>query len=178
MALDDWITPYGEKVPKIDPAAYVDRAARVIGDVVLAEAASVWPMAVLRADSEGIRMGRRAAALDLALLEVPEGHPVIVGEEAIVSHGAKVHGAEIQPRALVGIGAIVLDGAVISTGSIVGAGSVVPPGTRVPPNSLVLGVPGKVVRETTPRERETILEQVEELVGKSRRYMSAASRGA
>ena len=174
MKENPWITPYLHKVPEIHSQAFVDVSARIIGDVRLEEGASVWPMAVLRADAESIRLGRRAAVLDLALVEAPEGHPVVVGDESIVSHGARVHGAIVEPGALVGIGAVVLDGAVVSTGSIIGAGSVVAPRTHVPPNSLVLGIPGKVARETTPEERKTILAQVEDLFEKSRNYMRMA----
>lgn len=174
----DWITPYGASVPQVHPGAWVDVSARILGAVVVEEEASIWPMTVLRADSEPIRVERRAAILDLALVEAPEGHPVVVGQEAIVSHAARVHGATLQPRCLVGIGAIALDGALISTGSIVGAGAVVPPGTVVPPNSLVLGIPGKVVRETTQKEREAILAQVEELLTKSRVYAAGSRVGA
>ncbi len=163
---------YGDKSPVVDKEAWVDISARLLGQVRVERQASVWPMAVLRADSESILLQERAAVLDLALVEAPQGHPVVVGREAIVSHGAKVHGAVLEPCSLVGIGAIVLDGAVVSTGSIVGAGAVVPPGTVIPPNSLVLGVPGKVVRQTTEQERSTIMAQVEELVGKSRVYAS------
>jgi carbonic anhydrase/acetyltransferase-like protein (isoleucine patch superfamily) len=163
-----WITPFGDKTPTIHPSAYVDVSTRIIGDVEVEEGVSIWPMSVLRADSAPIRICRRAAVLDLALLEAPEGHPITVGEEAIVSHGAKIHGAKIESRALVGIGAIVLDGAVISSGSIIGSGSLVTPGTVIPPNSLVLGVPAKIVRQTTEADRENILRQVEELYSKSR----------
>jgi len=155
----------------------VDRSARLLGEVEVAEEASVWPLAVLRADSEAIRVKRRAAVLDLALVEAPEGLPVEIGEEAIVSHGAKIHGAVIEPRSLVGIGAIVLDGAVVSRGSIIGAGALVPPRSVIPPDSLVLGVPGKVVRNTTEEERAGILAQVEELLRKSRVYASLAVQG-
>jgi carbonic anhydrase/acetyltransferase-like protein (isoleucine patch superfamily) len=102
------------------------------------------------------------------MLEAPEGHPVWVADEALVSHGAMLHGASVESRALVGMGAIVLDGAFVSGGSIIGAGSLLPPGTRVPPNSLVLGVPGKVVRETTQQERESIMVQLAELHDKAR----------
>lgn len=174
----DWITAYGQKVPRVHPGAWVDVAARILGAVVVEEQASIWPMAVLRADSESITVKRRAAVLDLALVEAPEGHPVTVGEEAIVSHGAKVHGATLEPGCLVGIGAIVLDGALVSTGAIVGAGALIPPGMVVPPNSLVLGIPGKVVRETTSREREIILAQVQELLAKSQLYASGSQVGA
>jgi carbonic anhydrase/acetyltransferase-like protein (isoleucine patch superfamily) len=169
MRRDAWITPFGDRAPVIHRDAYVDVAARLIGEVTLAREASIWPGAVLRADSASIRVGRRAAVLDLALLEAPDGRPVEVGDEAIVSHGAMVHGARVLPQALVGMGAIVLDGAVVSQGCIVGAGCVVPPGTYLPPNSLVLGIPGKILRETTEAERRTIADQVEELFHKSRR---------
>jgi carbonic anhydrase/acetyltransferase-like protein (isoleucine patch superfamily) len=168
MRKTSWITPFGRRVPQIDPGAVVDVSARIIGDVRIEKGASVWPMAVLRADSAEIRIGCYAGILDLALIEAPEGYPVYVEEEALVSHGAMIHGARIQSRALVGIGAIVLDGVVVSGGSIVGAGSLLTAGVHVPPNSLVLGVPGRVVRETTEEERRAIMEQLEELRQKSR----------
>lgn len=168
-------TPYGSKRPRVHPSAWVDSSARLLGEVEVAEEASVWPLAVLRADSEAIKVGRRAAVLDLALVEAPEGLPVEIGEEAIVSHGAKIHGAIIEPHCLVGIGAIVLDGAVVSRGCIIGAGAIVPPRSVIPPYSLVLGVPGKVVRSTTEEERAGIVAQVEELLRKSRIYASLAT---
>ncbi len=165
------ISSFGSWVPAIHPSAFVDLSARIIGDVIVEAEASIWPMAVLRADSAQIRIGRRAAVLDLVLLEAPEGNPVVLEDEAIVSHGAMVHGARIESRALVGIGAIVLDGAVVSSGSIVGAGALVPPAAKIPPNSLVLGIPGRIIRETTPEERSRTLDQIEELRLKSRRHM-------
>jgi len=142
MRSNSWITSYGDKVPIIHPEALVDVSVRIIGDVHVDKGASIWPMAVL------------------------------AEEEALISHGAIVHGARIQSRSLVGIGAIILDGALVSTGSIVGAGSLIPPGTEIPPNSLVLGVPGKIIRETTPQERQAIVDQVQELHRKSRHLMS------
>jgi carbonic anhydrase/acetyltransferase-like protein (isoleucine patch superfamily) len=164
------ITPFHDKTPKIHPDAYVDCSSRIIGDVIIEEGVSVWPMVVLRADSAAIYIKRSAAILDLSLVEAPKGYSVTIEEEALISHRAVIHGAHVQKRALVGIGAIILDGAVISSGSIIGAGSVVAPGTRIPPNSLVMGIPGKVVRETTEAEREFILEQIRELYSKSRLY--------
>ncbi len=163
-----WITPFNGKAPIIHPDAYIDISARLIGDVRIDHDASVWPMAVLRTDSAGIEVGPGAAILDLALLEAPEGSPVKIAAEALVSHGAVVHGARVESRALVGIGAIVLDGSSIGTGSIVGAGSVVSPGTQIPPNSLVLGVPGRIIRETTPQERQNVVDQLADLHRKSR----------
>ena len=169
--MDQWpgVSPYGTKTPSIHPDAYVDPSARIIGDVHLAKDCSISPMAVLRADSETARVGRRAAVLDLALLEAPTDHPVVIDDEALVSHGAIIHGAHVHCRALVGIGAIVLEGAVVSTGAIIGAGSVITPGSVIPPDSLVLGTPGRVVRKTTERERSQILGQIEDLYKKSQR---------
>jgi len=164
------ITPFRDKTPKIHPDAYVDCSARIIGDVIIEEGVSVWPMVVLRADSTAIYIKRGAAILDLSLVEAPTGYSVTIDEEALISHKAVIHGAFIHKRALIGIGAIILDGSVVSSGSIVGAGSVVTPGTRIPPNSLVMGMPGRVVRETTEAERAFILEQIQELYTKSRYY--------
>jgi carbonic anhydrase/acetyltransferase-like protein (isoleucine patch superfamily) len=171
MFSNPWVTPYQDKLPSIHPDACVDVSVRIIGDVRVEQGASIWPMAVLRADAEMIHVGRGAAILDHALLEAPEGHPVRIGDEALVSHGAIIHGAQIESQSLVGIGAIILDGARVSTGSIIGAGSVVPPGTEIPPGSLVLGVPGKIVRATTAKERASIRDQIQELHEKSRCLM-------
>jgi carbonic anhydrase/acetyltransferase-like protein (isoleucine patch superfamily) len=165
------ITGYRGKVPQIHRSAFVDISARIIGDVVIEEGASVWPMAVLRADSARIFIGRRSAVLDHSLLEAPKGHPAQVEEGALVSHNAVVHGARICSNALIGIGAIVLEGAVVSGGSIVGAGSLVVAGTFIPPDSLVMGTPGKIVRQTTPEEREGTARQIEDLFRKARGYL-------
>jgi len=104
------ITPFDGHAPAIDPEAWVDVSARIIGRVVLEAGVTVWPGAVLRADDEEIRVGRGSALLDLCLLEAPKGHPVIVEAGALVSHQACLHGAVVRSGALVGIGATVLDG--------------------------------------------------------------------
>lgn len=168
------ITPFRDKYPDIHPDAFVDLSARVIGGVTIEEGANIWPMAVLRADSADIHIGRNAAILDLALIEAPAGHPVTIEEGAIISHRAVIHGARIQGNVLVGIGAIILDGAIIFSGSIIGAGCVVPPGAKISPNSLVMGMPGKVIRKTTGKERALILEQIHELYTKSLLYKKFA----
>ena len=100
MKSESLITAFGGKIPVIHPKAYVDISARIIGDVSVASGASIWPGAVIRADSELIRIGERAVVLDLALLESPEGNPAILEDEALVSHGAVIHGAYICPGPL------------------------------------------------------------------------------
>ena len=170
--MTQWISRFGDKIPQIHDEAYVDISARIIGQVEMAAGSSVWPCAVLRADTNYIRLGEKAAVLDLALVESPEKFPVEIGPGALVSHRAAVHGAIIEPNSLVGIGAIVLDGARIGEGSIIGAGAVVPPGRQIPPNSLVLGIPGKIIRQTTPDDHENLKSQIAELYEKSRQYMA------
>ena len=173
-----FVTQFGDKKPLIHNEVYVDVSARIIGNVVADEGVSIWPMAVIRADSAHIVIGRRAVISDFAFIESPEGYPVVIGEEALISHGAIIHGAHIESRSLVGIGAIVLDGAVISSGSIIGAGSFIAAGAHIPPNSLVMGTPGRVIRETKPGEHKNIQQQVELLYQKSRQYMGLSGNGS
>jgi carbonic anhydrase/acetyltransferase-like protein (isoleucine patch superfamily) len=164
------ITPFGSHAPAIDPEAWVDVSARIIGRVVLAAGVTVWPGAVLRADDEEIRVGRSSALLDLCLLEAPKGHPVIVEPGALVSHQACLHGAVVRSGALVGIGATVLDGAEVGAGALIGAGAVVPPRMRVPAGVLVLGTPAKVIRELSETERAMVADQLADLAAKAAVY--------
>lgn len=164
------ITAFDGNQPQIDPQAWVDIAARIIGRVSLAAKVTIWPGAVLRADDEAIEIGEGSAVLDLALLEAPTGHPVVIEPGALVSHQACVHGATIKRGALVGIGAIVLDGAVVGEGALVGAGAVVPPRMEVPAGVLVLGAPAKVIRELKPAEREMVAGQLADLQHKAEVY--------
>lgn len=164
------ITPFADKTPVIAPSAFVDVSARIIGDVHIGDGASIWPMAVIRADSAPVRIGRRSAVLDLALIEAPEDLPVMIEEDAIISHGAIIHGAYVEKEVLIGIGAVLLDGVHVGRGSIVAAGSLVTAGTRIEPFSLVLGTPARVIRRTTDDELQRTLRQVSDLVQKSARY--------
>ncbi len=170
MASNPFITPFAGYHPRIDPRAFIDRSARLIGRVEIAAGVSVWPGAVLRADEEAISIGRGSAVLDLALIEAPAGQPVVVEPGALISHQACLHGAVVRSGALVGIGAIVLDGAVVGPGALVGAGALVPPGMEVPPGMLVLGQPAKPIRELKPAERENVEAQLAELAAKAEIY--------
>lgn len=175
MSAKALITPFDGHAPVIDPDAYVDPSARLIGRIRLAAGVSVWPGAVLRADEEDIVVEQGSAVLDLCLVESPEGHPVVVEAGALVSHQACLHGARVKSGALVGIGAIVLDGAVIGEDAIIGAGSVVPPGMEVPAGKLLLGAPAKPLRDVTPGERKRLQDQLAELREKSLKYRSEAN---
>ena len=170
MSAKAFITPFNGYAPIIDPDAYVDPSARLIGRIRLAAGVSVWPGAVLRADDAEIVVEQGSGILDLCLLESPGGSPVVVEAGALISHQVCLHGATVKSGALVGIGAIVLDKAVIGEGAIVGAGSVVPPGMQVPPGKLLLGAPARPVRDLKPQERGMVRAQLAELREKSLQY--------
>jgi carbonic anhydrase/acetyltransferase-like protein (isoleucine patch superfamily) len=140
--------------------AYIHPAAHVIGDVTLGARASVWPTAVLRGDTAPIVVGDDSNVQDGVVLHVDRGVPCTIGKRVAVGHRAVVHGATVHDDCLIGIGAIVLNRVVVGSGSIVGAGAVCTEGMVIPPNSLVVGVPARVIRETTAEERERIARTV------------------
>jgi carbonic anhydrase/acetyltransferase-like protein (isoleucine patch superfamily) len=142
--------------PALGPGAFVHEAAEVIGRVRLGAGASVWPRAVLRGDTEEIAVGDGSNVQDGAVLHADPGFPCVLGERVTVGHLACVHGCRLEDEVLIGMGAIVMNGAVVGSGSIVGAGALVPEGVSIPPCSMVLGVPGRVVRATTDAERERL----------------------
>ena len=146
---------------KIDRTAFVHAAAVVLGDVTLGARVSVWPTAVLRGDSDAIVIGEDSNVQDGAVIHADEGIPTNVGARVAIGHRAIVHGATIADDVLIAMGAILLNGVQVGSGSIIGAGAVLPEGKRIPPNSLVIGVPGRIVRQTTSEERERIKRTVE-----------------
>lgn len=132
--------------PVIDDTAFVAPTAAVIGDVVIGADSSVWFGAVLRGDEAPIRIGRGSNVQDNAVLHCDHGSPMTIGDNVTIGHGAIVHGATIGDNVLIGMGAIVLDGAKIGDNCIVGAGAVVKERAEVPANSMLVGVPAKVIR--------------------------------
>jgi len=144
----------------IHPTAFVHDLAVVLGDVTLGERVSVWPTAVLRGDTSSIVVGAESNVQDGTIIHVDWNVPATIGARVAIGHRAIVHGATIEDDCLIGMGAILLNGVRVGCGSIIGAGAVCPEGMVIPPRSLVLGVPGRVVRETTPAERERIAHTV------------------
>jgi len=142
------------KRPKIHESAFIDENAVIIGDVVLEEKTSVWPSAVLRGDVEQIYVGKSSNIQDNVSIHTSHGQPTIIGEYVTVGHNAVVHGARIGDCVIIGMGAIVLDGAKVGNHVIIGAGALIPPGKEIPDYSLVIGVPGKVVRQLSEEEIE------------------------
>ena len=149
-------TRYFVLVPTIHPTAFVHEKAVILGDVTLGARVSVWPTAVIRGDSDRITIGDDSNVQDGTVVHVDNGVPTTIGERVAIGHRAIVHGATIEDDCLIAMGAILLNGVYVGTGSIVGAGAMCPEGMRIPRNSLALGVPARVIRQTTDAERERI----------------------
>lgn len=144
------------KKPAIGTNVYIARTAVVIGDVEIEDEASIWYNAVLRGDIQKIHIGKRTNVQDNAVVHVTDKLPCKIGSSCTIGHGAIVHACTIEDEVLIGMGAIVLDGAIIGSGSIIGAQAIVTAGTLIPPNSLVMGVPARIVRELSEEERSLI----------------------
>lgn len=142
--------------PAIHPSAYVHPTAVVTGNVTLGAHVSVWPTAVIRGDTDRITIGEDTNVQDGTIVHVDHGVPTTIGARVGIGHRAIIHGATIADDVLIGMGAILLNRVHVESGSIIGAGAVCPEGMHVPANSLVLGVPGRVVRQTTDAERDRI----------------------
>lgn len=137
--------------------AWVATTASVTGIVTLAEDVNVWYGAVLRGDEADITIGRGTNIQDNAVAHCDPGEPLVVGEDCTIGHGAILHGLRIGNRCLVGMGAILLQRSEVGDECLIGAGAVVTEGMKVPPRSVVLGVPGKVVRKVTDDEVKSFL---------------------
>lgn len=149
---------------------FIAENATVIGDVTLGDDANVWFGAVVRADKDRIAIGAESNIQDNAVVHTTAGYPVTIGSQVSVGHGAILHGCTIRDRVLVGMGAIVLNGALVGEGSVIGAGAVITEGKEIPAGSLVLGVPGKVVKETTDEQRQGIVANARSYVDLAGRY--------
>ena len=143
--------------PQVDETAYVDETALLIGDVQLGARASVWPGCVLRGDEGAIRVGEESSIQDLTVIHNTGGVTTThIGPRVTVGHRVVLHGCRIESDAIIGMGAILLDNATIGPWCIIGAGSLVPMGRTIPTRSLVIGVPGRVVRQLNDAEIEQI----------------------
>ena len=172
------VLPWQGVSPRIAAGAFVAPNATVIGDVVLAEGASVWFGAVLRADIGPIRIGARSNVQDLCCIHLTEGFSTTeVGADVTIGHGAILHGCKVGDGCLIGMGSVILDNAEIGAGSVIAAGSVVPPRRRIPPGSMVMGNPGKVVRAVTAEEARLGPDGAAHYVENARRFQQMFAEG-
>lgn len=149
--------------PVVDPSAYIDDMAVVIGDVVIGPDSSVWPMVSIRGDVNPIRIGARTSIQDGTVIHVtspnpgaPQGVPAVVGDDVTVGHRCMLHACTIENGCLIGMGSTILDRAVVRSGVLLGAGSLVTEGKELEGGYLWMGRPAKKVRPLAPEELETI----------------------
>ncbi len=140
------------KGPTLGTDVYIAQGAVVVGDVTLGDRANIWYNAVLRGDINRIVVGADSNIQDNAVLHLADKFPCLIGDRVTVGHSALVHACTVGDECLIGMGSTLLDGAVIGENCIIGANTLVPMGRKIPPRSLVLGSPGKVVRELTDEE--------------------------
>src|SRR3954463_7399642 len=151
------LRPFRSVLPRVNPSAYIDQSAQVIGDVEIGAESSIWMNVVIRGDVNTIRIGRRTNIQDGTVVHVMrETHPTRIGDDVTVGHGAIIHGTRLADRVLIGMGAILLNGVDVGSDCIVAAGTLLTEGTNVAPRSLVMGSPGKVKRPLTDEEVESI----------------------
>jgi len=164
------IVEFDGQRPKVDPSAFLAPDVWIIGRVELGERVNVWTGTIIRGDDDSVIVGKRTTILENCLIEAPTGMPVHIGEDAILSHGAVVHGAQLGDRVVVGIGATVLDGAKVGDGSIIGSGALVSPRTEIPAGKLVLGIPGKVIRDVEAADTQMMNREHERTLAKAEKY--------
>ena len=159
------IKQFENKQPQLGKNVYISESATVIGEVILGDEVNIWFGAVVRGDMHYIKIDKRSNVQDNAVVHVTTAiSPTNIGSGVTIGHGAIIHGCTIEDNCMIGMGAIVMDNAVIGTGSLVGAGALVPPNMKVPPKSLVVGIPGKVVRGVKNEEYKMILERPQEYI--------------
>ena len=171
------ILEFEGKTPRIDETAFVAPGARIIGDVTIGPQASVWYNCVLRGDIHAIVVGARSNVQDGSVFHVEgprpdtEGCPTIIGEDCVIGHMAVVHGATLEDRAFVGMGAVAMDDCRIGTGAMLGAGALLSPGKHIPARQIWVGRPAKLLKEQTEAQVDKIRFQTERYCRMAQRHL-------
>jgi carbonic anhydrase/acetyltransferase-like protein (isoleucine patch superfamily) len=166
----------GDRIPVIDPSAFVFDNATVIGSVTLDAGVSVWPCVTIRGDNEPIVVRSGSNLQEGCVLHTDPGCPLVVERDVTVGHQAMLHGCTIGEGSLIGIQAVVLNRAVIGRNCLIGAGALVTEGKVIPDNSLVMGSPGKVIRELAPEDIERMKLNTATYVQRGAAYKTALKR--
>ena len=158
------------KTPQVSPEAFIAETAALIGDVTVGADSSVWFGAVIRGDNDPITVGKGTSIQDNAVLHTEKGHPLTVGDNVTVGHGAIAHCSSVGSNTLIGMGAVLLDGATIGDHCIIGAGAVVKENAVVPAGTMMVGIPAKPVR-TLGQEQIAFLDGTSPYVGLAHEYL-------
>lgn len=156
--------------PQIDPSAWVADTAVLIGKVTLEAAANIWFGAILRGDNEEIRIGYGSNIQENSVLHTDMGYPLVIGPNCTIGHKAMLHGCTIGEGSLIGMGATILNGAKIGKGCLIGAGALITEGKEIPDGSLVMGAPGKVVRQLDAEAQARLIKSAESYQANARRF--------
>lgn len=156
--------------PRVAESAWVAGSAEVMGNVVLGEDASIWFGAVLRGDNELIDIGEDSNVQDGTVMHTDMGAPLTIGRGVTIGHNAMLHGCMVGDYSLIGINAVILNGARIGKHCIIGANALIPEGKEIPDGSLVMGSPGKVVRELTEQQKRMLEASAAHYVHNAQRY--------
>jgi len=148
----------------------------VLGDVVMGVGASVWFGAVVRGDTDTLTIGENSNVQDLSVLHADAGLPLTIGANVTVGHKVMLHGCTIGDNSLIGINAVILNGAVIGNNCLIGANALIPEGKIIPDGSLVMGQPGKVVRELEPGQMAALSASAAHYVQNWKRYVAGLER--
>ncbi len=162
--------------PDVHPSAWVADNAQVLGNVTLAEDASVWFGVVIRGDTSTITVGKGSNVQDNSVLHADVGMPLVIGEGVTVGHQVMLHGCTVGNHSLIGIGAIVLNGAKIGNNCLVGAGALVTEGKEFPDGSMIIGSPAKAVRMLSPEQIEGLKMSAKHYVDNANRYKAGLKK--
>ena len=156
--------------PQIDPSAWIADTAVLIGKITLEADANIWFGAILRGDNEEIRVGRGSNIQENSVLHTDMGYPLVIGANCTIGHKAMLHGCTIGDGSLIGMGATILNGAKIGKGCLIGAGALITEGKEIPDGSLVMGAPGKVVRQLDAEAQARLLKSATSYQANTRRF--------
>ncbi|MGB5945662.1 gamma carbonic anhydrase family protein [Paenisporosarcina sp.] len=164
------IVTFKGKTPEMNSTVFVAPGAKIIGEVNIGAESTIWFNAVLRGDEGPISIGKRCSIQDNSTIHLYEDAPVVVEDEVTVGHNVILHGCKVGRRSIIGMGSTILDHAEIGEECIIGANTLIPPGKKIPSRSLVVGSPGKVVRELTDKDFEIIQLSIDTYVKKGYDY--------
>ena len=156
--------------PKISKSAFIAPNATVIGNCIIGEQCSIWFGAVLRGDNDLIEIGAGSNIQDLSMVHVDPGKPVKIGKYCTIGHRAIIHGCTIADNVLIGMGAIVMNNVQIGENCIIGAGAVITENTIIPSNSLVVGMPGKIIKTIDEDGVSRIRQNAEVYIANGKRF--------
>ncbi|MEH7109757.1 gamma carbonic anhydrase family protein [Bacillus sp. JJ1764] len=164
------LIPYNGKSPKLDESVFVAPGAYLIGDVQIGKGSTVWFNAVIRADDGPIVVGERCSIQDNSTIHLYEGFPVTIEDDVTIGHNVILHGCKVGKKSIIGMGSTLLDQVEVGEECIIGANTLLAGGIKIPPRSLVLGSPGKVVRQLSEKDLQMLQMSSEHYVQKGKEF--------